>query len=465
MVQLVSSPDLDAEIRFDLNDGFSWPDHNGFSLGAPPLLGDPGGVGAEYGFRTLSFTLIVEGDEDSALRQHSYLARQLLRDENYLRFQLSPQAAPIWFRCVRSSPGESSLAKVYLDRATNEWSIGVALVADPFALGERVEHAVTIGNDPATGGLTAILPDIRGDAPSPLTIDMTPGTSAFVQPWISVCPVESSRPWPGTVVYQAEDGQLGDGAITESATAYSAGQRVRVNISGDTGEQRFVAWPVKPPFAGRWRIFARVGLVQTDTGLITLNLRGDGAAASAPRKTVLEFDHKTVPTTERFLVDMGVYTFPKGNLPTSRPYSMTTSGVVLNWWATSTGTASARLLVDYMVAVPLDLPLDASGPVTTLDFQEFARTHGDVTLRLNSDDAAAQEITSFDAAGVPSFALSNPETPAGAFPAVTPGAQNVLTLLTRRTTIARPRVMLDTITEATALTVSYRPLYLYHAGS
>lgn len=459
LVQFVSSPDADAEIYYDCNDGLSWPEHDGFSLGAPPLLGDPGGIGAEYGFRTIAFSLLVYADEATAMRQHSELARQLTRDVVYLRVQTSPTAPPVWYRCVRSSLGESSTADVYIDRHENAWRIAVRLVADPFAQGERVSHEVTIANDPAaTNGLSVALPDIRGDVPAPLSIDITSGTTIYIRPWLSVCPLEGSRSWAGAVFVQAETGQLGTGATVLAASGASGGSRVQIPMTSSTDEDRAVAWPVTPPYAGRWRVFARVGYESTTAGDMTLRLRGAGAAVSQPNKTVTTF---TLGGTHTFMADLGVYTFPKGNMPTSHPYRLTSGGVILNAWWTPTGNAAGRLLVDYIVAVPCDLPLDATGPCVTTDFRTRDQTLGSVTLRLNADDAVVQEFTT--GAAAPTFALSEPETPAGEFPQVTPGALNVLTLLTRRSS-ERGRER-DSVTDSTTMTVSYRPRWLYHAGA
>lgn len=464
IAQLVSAPELDAEILFDFNDGLSYPAGDDISLGSPPLLGDPGGVGAEYGYRTISFTLVVKDDEVGAMRQHSDLARQLMRDIVWFRFQLSENTPSVWYRCYRSSPGASSMGQWYRDRYENQWQIDVSLVADGMGVGESISHDVTIGNDPATGGLSTLLPDIRGDAPAPLVIDLAGNDLTYVQPWLSVCPLERARTWPGTVFWQLDSGTLENGAVAQSAPINSSGgTRIRVPVSSDTGDQRRTTVQVSPPFAGRYRVFARAGFeMVSTTGTVVVTVRGAGSAVSQPMRTTLTYAGIGGLGPQMFMVDLGVFTFPKGNVPTSRPYTLGLGGigVALTLDVTDTAANVGSFYLDYAVAVPCDLPLDAVGPCTTLDFENSARTLGTVTLRINGEDGVAQEV-----AGT-TYSNSNPETPAGEFPTVTPGAQNVLTLLPRRTALSGTTPMrTDRIADSNAVKVSYRPRWVWYPGA
>lgn len=476
LVQLMASPDTGAEIFFDFNDGLSWPEHDGFTLGAPPLLGDPGGVGADYGYRTLSFTVVVQGDEASAMRQHTELARQLVRDSMYLRFQLSEEAPSVWFRCVRSSPGESSMADVYLDRYEQQWRIAVALVAEPFGIGERVTHVLNVKNDPALGGLSTVLTDIRGDAPAPLDIDISPASDPHMwfRPWISTCPLEGSRTYIATPHYQAETASVSGGIVQIGATAqtYSSSARVRFDLIGSEGANtRRLTWSaVKPPFAGRWRIFTRLTYMHTGVqGDKTVTIRGAGNAATSPRRTDLPFPSETIGEQE-MLVDLGVFTFPRGNMPTSRPYEIVGDEVGIDVaWTGEVGTG--YLWFDYIVLVPVDLPLDTRGSVTSLNFRERERTRGNIRVRINSEEATVQEVGA-TTEGIDLFRRATAENPAGAFPMVTPGATNVLTFLPRRaygtgglgfgTAFS---LGADVVADVATLTVSYRPRWLWMPGA
>lgn len=474
IAQLVESPDRDAQIFFNFNDNGSYPEHESFVFGAPSLKGEPGSVNPEYDYRTISFNLVVPGDEDDVLRQHSALARQITRDTFYFRFQLSWRSEPIWFKCVRAAPGETSLADFFMDRIENTWKIAVTLIAEPFAMGERLEHSLTFANNPTAVGLAAELPPIRGDVPTPLIIEVAAGDSNFIRPYLSVCPLESSRAWVNPLPFwQAEAAKtISTGGASEVTTAASNNSRIRYNFTTTTTNntfQRRLTWDIAPPFPGRWRIFCRMG-----SNIVTESIRieGSGEACVKSHKTILNSAEAVFST----MVDLGVFSFPKGNMPVSPGpngpggirYTLANSGVGLNMGVPE-GTAG-NVWFDYIVAVPLDLPVDCKGEVTTLNFRDEDRTRGLVALRIDGEEGIVQEIGVNGVLGV-----GNPELPAGNVLMATPGAKNIFTFLPRRaytaiitvinptgpdttTDVFKPR---DIIAETNTFKISYRPRWLY----
>src|SRR5690606_10609402 len=92
LVQFVDAPDPSATVRFDFNARGTWaddevrPNHDGFSIGVPQLIGEPDSVAVEYDLRTLSFSLMVAGSRLVALRAQRDLAREILRPSNWLMF-------------------------------------------------------------------------------------------------------------------------------------------------------------------------------------------------------------------------------------------------------------------------------------------------------------------------------------------------------------------------------------------
>lgn len=184
-VAFVSSPDLGADVRFDFNtagewaDGENWPEHDDFSLGVPSLSGDYDAIGVEYGPRELTFNLVIKARKATATATMSALARELLRQRNWLLFQVSPFSRPAWFRTYRTEPGAISFE--YLndtdDSRGNLWGLGVSVDADSFAYGERVTlDPITVVNSPAdaTHPMWFTLPDVLGDAPTPLRLRVDP---------------------------------------------------------------------------------------------------------------------------------------------------------------------------------------------------------------------------------------------------------------------------------------------------
>lgn len=454
LVQMVTAPDSSAKVLFDCNDRLAWADGDDFTLGAPDLLGDPGGIGVQYGYRQPSWTLAVYGGEHEALAAHSRLAQQLTRHESWLHVRMTPSSPPMWLRCVRSAPGAASAARVYLDRPRNEWQIAVSLVADPFAVGREISHEVTVTNNPATGGLVYALPSIAGDAPTPLRVEVDPGDTLYVRPLVST--VATHEPydggaWSDRVVWQAEESTvLGDDTVVISDADASTGQAVEVQ-TGPTGWFRRISTPFRPPFAGRWRLYARIRRTSYGAEGNRFRIRGSGESCAEPVET------QTSDDVGWELVDLGMFAFPRGNPPARRPYDLLTSGVGVDVARDNASTAVA-LRIDYVVAVPVDLPLDQVEPPRLLDFERHEETTGEETLVI--DSAAIPQRVSVLRSGA--FLYARPESPRGGFPLVVPGAANVLTLLTRRYGgTSQPR---DRVTQSADLTLAYRPRWLYYAS-
>ena len=454
LVRLVSAPSSDATTRFDFNDGLTWAEHDGFDLGTPAMLGDPGGVGSEYDYRALAFRVNVEAGEFDALAKQTELARALMRDDNYLMFQVTPTAPPMWFRCVRSSPGGLSLADVYRDRDTNRWGIAVSLVAEPFALGEQVSHTLTIGNDPATGGLSTTLPPIKGDAPAPLVVEIDAGSTDYLRPWLSVTGLDGT--WPGLQWWQAEALTPGPSAAVVAGAALSGGSGVQRTVPvGSWGAARLVTGSAVLPFAGRWRLFARLGVSVLSSGA-TASFTATGAGDSVSDAASTTFD-VALTSTRGVVADLGIFAFPKGNMPAAKPYTLATCEFGVDVAANVSG-AVAFVTADYIVAVPLDLPLDAV-QTTSLDFRNPTQTSGTATLRLDGETGSVTEI----AAGA--LGVASPEIPAGDFLRAAPGATNILHVLPRRGVVTSSgTTSSDNLTDSTVLDVSYRPRYLYLPG-
>lgn len=459
LAQLVSAPSLDAQVRFDFNeDPVTWPDADSFTIGAPSLSGDPGSAAPEYGFRTVAFNLAIRGDESLVLRKQVELARELQRDETYLMFQLSEAARPLWFRCYRTAPGEVPFGSYYRDRDTQDWLMPVTLAADPFAIGEMISFGpVTVGNDPASAGLRYVLPDVEGDAPAPLVVTVEPGTSDYVQPLMSMIPLDATA-WTESLMWQAESWTAGTSTAIFADSTASGGSSLRTTLTAEAATERRATGTVAIPYAGRYRVFARVKLTVTAFPP-SIRIRGAGPALSSAVTT----DVSDYAGRWR-IVELGTFAFPLGNMPSERPYSMAdaTIGIDVGCDAPS-APVTMNLAYDYVVAVPVDLPLDQRSFGRTLEFNGTHTTLGDVSLRINGEVERVEQLSGG------AHVAAAPESPAGGYLEVCPGALNVLTVLTRRHDVTTTGTVLswsrDNLTDATVLSFSYRPRYLYLAGS
>lgn len=188
-IKFMASPSATAAVRYDSNipitSGSASVLHEGFDLGAPALEGDPDGIGVEYGLRTIHFTQRIEGTQPNALAKQSALARELLRQDNWLMVKIAADRDPVWFHTYRADPGSLSFENANDDPARRDlWDIVVECRAEPFAYGERVVlSAQTILNDAGAGQNLVPNPsfevDVAGWGGSNATLAKT-GAASFV---------------------------------------------------------------------------------------------------------------------------------------------------------------------------------------------------------------------------------------------------------------------------------------------
>lgn len=464
ILRAVTEPDVGAEVLFDFNAELQWPDHDTFTLGAPPLKGEPGAVATEYDFRAPppSWTQVTEAGDVEAMRLQAELARLLMRPEWYLHVQFDADAPPAWLRVVRSSTGAQSLASVYKGRYKNLWQVAVTLVADPFMLGERRTETVTFRGDPAApDGPARVLPDPGGVAPAPLTLDASTPVAGRLAPRVSVLPLDvpTGDPVPtGAVAWQAETWALSAGTTLVTGASASNGQATNTQLGNSTGNQqiaRRLTGFVSVPWAGRWQLYARAQFVATASppgDPVTVVVRGAGPALVSTPGSVLQ---RSAANAWQ-LLDLGVFSIPKGNQPSRRPYTVepVQVGIDAGVDTTSTLLASLQVRFDYILAVPLDVPLDQVQPPATLDFGPVdlagARLVVDGDARWEERRLAASEALS----GVPS-------RPTGEYPVAVPGAVNLMHVLPRWQHPTVPGQQSDTLTHQVNVTVSWHPRHLY----
>src|SRR5690349_258414 len=101
-IQFVDGPSATATLRYDFHQSTAslrtLPlGGGGLDLGAPSYSGEPGGVGSVYGYRSLRLTQRIIGSKAQALARMSALAKELLRDENWLRVQTDAQRTAVYF--------------------------------------------------------------------------------------------------------------------------------------------------------------------------------------------------------------------------------------------------------------------------------------------------------------------------------------------------------------------------------
>ena len=458
-VAFVAAPEVDAETLFDFNDDLvlSWPESEGFSLGEPELSGDPDGIGAEYGLRDLEFSLVIRAHKAEALAKQSALARQMWRRRNWLLFQLTETTAPVWFRTWRPRrAGALSFDHVYNGKGKpmpDRWAIRVSIPAEPYAVGERVTlSAATVNLDPAatSNPCSLVIPPQRGDAPTPLQVDVEWSTTRDGYRSLVASTPERSAP----IVWQVGTGDSWTpGPATEAGAAYANTSGGSARPFAATGTlQTIVSGPAPAALpAGRYRLWARVLRETTDGEFamrFTVRYRSGAAGVTGPYTFTAwgttAADHAT-------WVDLGEHSFPAGQ-PTPEGV-MVTPDVSMAAYRTS-GTGGFRLDA-FMVQ-----PVTEDSRTLLVD-----RGYGPATGAVERVDGESESVA-HRLAGVPQ-AMAAPAL-AGGFPMLRPGVENLLTLLSQ-TDVNTARFAgaetPDRVADTATVTVSYQPWWLWIGDS
>jgi hypothetical protein len=458
MLRFVAAPEPAAAVRLDLQAAPGYVAVDGFTIGAPTLEGEPDGVGVEYGFRTLGLTQVVKGTKAQALAMMSTLAKELLRRENWLLFQLSASSLPVWFKTYRTAPGEVSLEMVYDDDTRQDvWQISVTLDADPFAYGARETlPAVTVNNDPAAASnpMLTVLPAIKGDAPAPLRVVMSPSADMWGHR-IMLSTVRRSQVSPHRWDVGTDDLFTAgtDTSAPVADAAFSGGSYRAVTFSTNTGlVARLSSGETLPPPPGRYKVMLRIA--RTDgTGAFAMRLtRWDvtgGDEVVGPLATFTP--HADVA---RSWVDLGEQEFPIGGAVEG--YEPRNAGIRLDAQRLS---GAGELWFDVFMLVPVD------GDTTITSFVYGPKPFVTGSVQVDAHwDADTERVTLHDPASMTQInTLSSTQ---GAFLTVDPSTPNSLyVLLQTRTAGSSIQKVNDGIGQSSTLELSYHPRWLWLGDS
>lgn len=267
-MRFCAAPSVDSETRYDLNaNGIGYSAklmRDGFALGMPTLSGEPGGRGRVWAGRVLSLPLQVTGPKADVRVRLEAVARELLRDENWLEWQLNADAQPRWFHTYATAPSPLSLEKVIGEREADAWGTTLSAAADPFAVGEPIVLGpFTVTNAPNSGTypMTLDLEDIEGEAPAPATVVIAKATSGpMLGPSVAVTATNHGTftpdSWGSAVAAAVTDTNFIAGSYRPTTGALTDWTTVATFTPADLA-------------FGRWRTLLRVS-GSTDAGSIAL---------------------------------------------------------------------------------------------------------------------------------------------------------------------------------------------------
>jgi len=153
-----------------------------------------------YGNRTLSLDIdLVSTTQDLWAAAWQTLARQINRDEYWIKYQPTGATSAVWFQCYRSDSAVEDVIGAAAYR-----TVSLEIPAYPFAWGAAENiSSFTITNNPSSGTnrMTYTLPTIKGDVETPLLLAQTSGPGLSVTPQTFEDDAQISR----LVCYRVDD--------------------------------------------------------------------------------------------------------------------------------------------------------------------------------------------------------------------------------------------------------------------
>jgi hypothetical protein len=397
LVKFVDSPSATATVRFDCNDLQATAPRQAveFDPGVPTLEGDPDAVGQRWGFRSPSLTVRVKGTKANALATLSALSKEQLRRTNWVLFQLSADTQPLFLRTYRTGYESLSLDRVDVDktsgrqgRTPDAWEIRVPLVADAFAYGARitvptvqiVQSAADL-TGPTRYAMRYVLPAIKGDAPTPLRVTVTPSASSTAldnsELMIGLISGSASMDYPIADIgtgdgFQAVSGS-GTGSGTTDTAYFSDSYRAVTVASSATPGGNFIPrlassttfFPLVPR-PGRYKVLLRcsadgvTSAARSYVFALSIYSASGGTPQYAPSVTqVVNLNLKAITAVFVGWVDLGDFYFPSGSALPSDIISPTLGNGVAAGYSLKIGTAdgsAGTVRIDAIRLLPVDGP-------------------------------------------------------------------------------------------------------------
>ena len=479
VLQFVDRVGTGSVLRLNMNDGKNLrlllgPDFSGPNFSPPTLkraivstlLSEGAQIPASaYDNRLIVLPLRVTAcDEAEMASILQSLHRELDRPKNILKWHPTYNFAPVYFRTYRSP--DYVLDQTYEGKA--DLRITLKLMAEPFALGDRVDLAnVTVNNDPAavSNPMYVDISDVLGDVATPLFLKTISSTPTNDLRNVTSCIAVRRHGIPGGVYYREAEDRDNTGPDTTQVVdaGASGGQKMRTTFATDitlTGRLEFSSWPVSPAanseeFRGTYRMFAVVKKsVNSDDIKIQLAWSGLNIVLSGDPQQ-FEGDIVTLPTdglsTFWFLQDLGLFSMPAGPDPVADGYSgieLAVRTLELHVRAGRT-SGTGNLEIDFIIAVPADEELtlikwSGAGPGHPFVVDGPLDTVYGLQAVGSGIISAATGIGAFDRAG--------------SIPLLAPNQTNRLVFLQ---TVGTYVTMFYDVTGTTVLAISYWPRYLY----
>jgi hypothetical protein len=461
--QFVDGIAASPTVRLDLNnespwavpvDGFDCPPPRLKRAQASTLMRD-GAVypAAAYEDRVLRFVLEMKATSvDNAATAFQTLARELDREENFIRWQVSGATNPVFFRTKRSDvPRITELPGAGTFRV---FQMEVLAESAAFGPKEAIATATVSNNPAAANGCFMDLGTIKGDVQTPLIIKTSTTNLVSANENHSLFAMRrGGTPSNAPVALQAEDMTSGtdttepgnDGAMSGAGSNYA---RCSFGTTTAMATRLSLFWQGPGAAAsvdhrGTYRVFARIRRSVAGADVVKVRLRWGGTSGVFTNDTVT-----TTATTNINHIDLGLVQAPPGPDPVTDGLSgtkLSVYGVFLDVQA-ERASGTSNIDFDYLFLAPAD---------DGLAIVDWGTTSGANFYTLDcTQDITYQTITSGPVHGVNMAGLSG-----GYRLMASPGVNNRLYFVRQ----IRQGAPTDTIGGTNDLDVSYYPRYLYLA--
>ncbi|WP_232676669.1 hypothetical protein [Nocardioides sp. R-C-SC26] len=446
-IRFCEAPERGAATRLNLGRaGISWNGGTkvlrGARLGMPSLSGEAGSRSRYWTERTLELPLRVLGSKADAINALGLVARELVRESNWLEVWLDEQTGPRWFRTYAAAPEQLDLTHVVRDPDYDDiWTTTLRCPADPFALGEEQPlGSWTVTNHPSAGAnpLRVTLPNVLGEVPASVRVKVAKSGSGSGAGGMLGPAVISSRVAPVVVGSPSWGGAVGG---TTSDASMVAGSR-RTTSGALAAWTAAASWtpPSLAADVARWTPLIRIA-GSADGGAFWARWRIQSGAGSA-RYTEGKVVH--VRSQARWL-HLGDVSRP--GMDVEDAADLGASGATTVTLEVRRATSGGELWLDgVMVLAP-------------------AGTDGDL-LSLSPDAVGTGAVAVVVDGRHRRAALAAGTSPArspgvsGRWPMVHPGEDNVLTVLQNLNPTLTPGYT-DSITSTATVTATTRGLYLW----
>lgn len=465
-IRLVNSPDPGARVFHDLNDPAAqttWVERRDeFTLGEPTWFQTATGI--MEGTREITIPLAIMGERHEALARVSAISRTLMRRDKttWLEFKL-PGGLATHFRLREQQGGELDFGMVRADQSHRSlWRWNLQLTTDAWGIGPRIQlDTFTVAAQQANMGVL-LAPDIEGDVPAPLNIDLTPngGWSGWQQ-LISVIGVDQASSYVGSKFWVAT-------SFTPTSPANFNGASIEfppsLGASTTGGEVLSGTIPATvPPGTYKCMVLARRNPSTT----------GGGGQFRSGTKFFSTFSggdwvswQPSGPNDQSW-VDTGELTLPGGlNFDGMADNGMVTPTLAVRFkWdgeASGIGGSTADAFsIDGILLIPVDMTSAVAGATSVAPvWDPTAGPSANATCRVDSDGKRVGVV-----AGGVWHNLPAPAVAGGVPILVHPDARNYLTVLNRINPTGPTSSTGDGLFEyEVAVTASYRPRYLHIAS-